>query len=74
MRGLLSVTVVPTNGHNVPQALLEMMNQRGLVYVGGYCTDKVVDWLFAMGYPISEPLAPEASPSWQLLGKARRWA
>lgn len=32
MRGLLSVTVVPTNGHNVPQALWEMMNQRGLVY------------------------------------------
>jgi hypothetical protein len=47
---------VPTNGHNVPQALWEMMNQRGLVYAGGgYRTDKVVDWLFAMGYPISAP-------------------
>jgi len=45
-----------TTGHNVPQALWEMMNQRGLVYSnGGYRTDQVVDWLFAMGYPISEP-------------------
>jgi len=45
-----------STGHNVPQVLWDMMNQRGLVYVNGsYRTDQIVDWLFAMGYPISEP-------------------
>jgi hypothetical protein len=45
-----------TNGHNVPKVLWNTMNQSGLVYVNGrYTTAKVVDWLFAMGYPISEP-------------------
>jgi hypothetical protein len=45
-----------TNGHNIPKVLWNMMNQSGLVYVNGrYTTAKVVDWLFAMGYPISEP-------------------
>jgi len=45
-----------TNGHNIPKVLWDMMNQSGLVYVNGrYTTAKVVDWLFAMGYPISEP-------------------
>jgi hypothetical protein len=43
-------------GHNVPQALWDFMNQNGLIYLNGsYQTGKVVDWLFAMGYPISEP-------------------
>jgi hypothetical protein len=43
-------------GHNVPQVLWDFMNARGLIYVdGGYYTDQVIDWLFAMGYPISEP-------------------
>jgi hypothetical protein len=43
-------------GHNVPQVLWDFMNQTGLIYSGGsYYNGKVVDWLFAMGYPISEP-------------------
>jgi len=42
-------------GHNVPQVLWNMMNQSGLIYDGGYRTAKVIDWVFAMGYPISEP-------------------
>ncbi len=43
-------------GHNVPRALWDFMNQRGLIYVDGrYRTGVVVDWVFAMGYPISEP-------------------
>lgn len=43
-------------GHNVPQVLWTFMNQSGLIYSGGsYYNAKVVDWLFAMGYPISEP-------------------
>ncbi len=46
----------PATGHNVPKVLWDFMNQSGLIYVsGGYRTGKVVDWLFAMGYPISEP-------------------
>jgi hypothetical protein len=45
-----------TTGHNVPQVLWDFMNQSGLIYIdGSYQTGKVVDWLFAMGYPISEP-------------------
>jgi hypothetical protein len=43
-------------GHNVPKALWDFMNQSGLIYLNGsYQNGKVVDWLFAMGYPISEP-------------------
>ena len=45
-----------TNGHNIPKVLWNMMNQSGLIYANGrFQTGKVVDWLFAMGYPISEP-------------------
>jgi hypothetical protein len=45
-----------STGHNVPQVLWSMMNQSGLIYVNGrYQTGQVVDWVFAMGYPISEP-------------------
>jgi len=45
-----------TLGHNVPKVFWDYMNQSGLVYEGGsYRTGKVVDWVFAFGYPISEP-------------------
>ncbi len=44
-----------TLGHNVPQVFWDYMNQSGLVYEGGYRNGKVVDWLFAFGYPITEP-------------------
>jgi hypothetical protein len=43
-------------GHNVPAVLWDFMHQSGLIYSGGrYRSGLVVDWLFAMGYPISEP-------------------
>ncbi len=45
----------PTTGHNVPKVLWDYMNASGLIYSGGYHNGQVVDWLFAMGYPISEP-------------------
>ncbi len=45
----------PTTGHNVPRVLWDYMNAGGLIYSGGYRNGQVVDWLFAMGYPISEP-------------------
>jgi hypothetical protein len=45
-----------TLGHNVPKVFWDFMNQSGLVYEGGrYRTGKVVDWLFAFGYPVTEP-------------------
>ena len=45
-----------STGHNVPRVLWDFMNQSGLIYVSGsYRSGRVVDWLFAMGYPISEP-------------------
>jgi hypothetical protein len=43
-------------GHNIPQVLWEFMNRSGLIYGNGsYQNGQIVDWLFAFGYPISEP-------------------
>jgi hypothetical protein len=45
-----------TLGHNVPKVFWDYMNQSGMIYEGGsYRTGKVVDWLFAFGYPVTEP-------------------
>ena len=45
-----------TSGRNVPQVLWEFMNRSGLIYENGvYQNGRLVDWLFAFGYPISEP-------------------
>ena len=46
---------VPETGHNVPEAFWGFLNQRGLVYDNGiYREDTVTNWVFAMGYPITE--------------------
>ncbi|HEY0069821.1 MAG TPA: hypothetical protein VGE04_07630, partial [Chloroflexia bacterium] len=46
----------PTLGHNIPDVFWQYMNARGPVFKDGrYADDTVVDWLFAMGYPITEP-------------------
>jgi hypothetical protein len=46
----------PTTGHNIPDVFWKFMNQRGVVYKQGrYAEDILVDWLFAMGYPVTEP-------------------
>jgi hypothetical protein len=46
----------PTLGHNIPDVFWSFLNQKGMVYNNGrYVNDTVVDWLFAMGYPITEP-------------------
>jgi len=43
-------------GHNIADVFWSFMNQKGPVYVNGrYINDTVVDWLFAMGYPVTEP-------------------
>jgi hypothetical protein len=46
----------PTTGHNIADVFWTFLNQKGIVYQDGrYVTDTLVDWLFAMGYPLTEP-------------------
>jgi|GEM_PF-2967009 len=47
----------PTLGHNIPDVFWSFLNQRGVTYQNGkFLPDgEVIDWLFAMGYPITEP-------------------
>ncbi|MGB9739285.1 MAG: hypothetical protein ACPL7F_13210, partial [Chloroflexus sp.] len=52
-------TIVQYNsvtGHNIPKVFWDFMNQRGRVVENGrVVTAPIVDWLFAMGYPITDP-------------------
>lgn len=51
-------TIVQYNtvtGHNIPQVFWDFMNLQGRIGVnGGVSTGPVVDWLFALGLPISD--------------------
>lgn len=43
-------------GHNIPDVFWNFMNSRGIVLNNNsYQTDTVVNWVYAMGYPLSEP-------------------
>jgi hypothetical protein len=43
-------------GHNIAGIFWDYMNQQGQIWSGsGYVNGPIVDWLFAFGYPISEP-------------------
>jgi hypothetical protein len=43
-------------GHNVPQVFWEYLNREGQVFVDGrYYNDRLIDWIYHVGYPISEP-------------------
>jgi hypothetical protein len=42
-------------GHNLPNVFDDFLNQRGMVYEGGYTQGQIFDWLFVTGFPISEP-------------------
>jgi hypothetical protein len=43
-------------GHNIPDVFWSFMNQRGTVYENGaYHEGELFNWLYAMGYPITEP-------------------
>ena len=43
-------------GHNIPTVFTDFFQQRGLVYQQGrYVQDQLMDWVFVMGLPISEP-------------------
>jgi len=52
-------TIVQYNdvtGHNIPRVFWDFMNARGRVVENGrVVTAPIVDWLFAMGYPITDP-------------------
>jgi hypothetical protein len=50
------VTFVPQTQHNIASAFWTFLNRRGPVSEGGKIRDgQVMDWVFALGYPISEP-------------------
>ncbi len=43
-------------GHNIPQVFTDFFTQQGLIYVDGdYRQGPIIDWLFVVGLPISEP-------------------
>jgi polysaccharide biosynthesis protein PslG len=41
-------------GHNIPQVFYDFMLGSGKVYENGYKDGQLRDWVFGMGYPISE--------------------
>ncbi len=44
------------SGHNIPQVFWDYLNARGMVYEGGsYRDGQLLDWVFTLGYPLSEP-------------------
>ena len=47
---------VPESGHNIPQVFWDYLNASGTIYEGRrYGTGTLVNWVFTLGYPISEP-------------------
>ncbi|MEF3276013.1 MAG: hypothetical protein K6356_16745 [Chloroflexus sp.] len=56
---LPETTIVQYNnitGHNIPRVFWDFMNMRGKVVENGrVVTAPIVDWLFAIGYPITDP-------------------
>lgn len=50
------VSFVRETGHNIPAVFWDELNASGQVYEGGrYRSAALVDWVFTLGYPISEP-------------------
>ncbi|HEY1013015.1 MAG TPA: glycoside hydrolase family 99-like domain-containing protein [Herpetosiphonaceae bacterium] len=46
---------VPQTGHNIPGVFWNFMNQSGTIYENGrFVNGKVVDWVFAFGYPVTD--------------------
>ncbi len=46
---------IKETGHNIPLVFYDFMNTSGSVYENGYKQGPLRNWLFAMGYPLSEP-------------------
>src|SRR5688572_17472091 len=46
----------PTTRHNVPDVFYDFMNASGTVYENGrFVQGQVINWIYAVGYPITEP-------------------
>ncbi len=55
-KGAKLVKFIPESGHNIASPFWDFMQRTGPVWEDNTQRDgKVVEWLFAMGYPISEP-------------------
>ncbi len=55
-RGVRLVKYINESGHNIAEPFWTFMNRQGRVWENnGLLTGPVVEWLFAMGYPISDP-------------------
>jgi len=47
---------VAESGHNIPQVFWDYLNSTGTIYENQrYTSGPLVDWVFTLGYPISEP-------------------
>jgi len=47
---------VPESGHNIPQVFWNYLNASGTIYENQrYSSGTLVNWVFTLGYPISEP-------------------
>ncbi len=43
-------------GHNIPEVFFNFLNQTGKVWTrGGYHSAVILDWVYTVGYPITEP-------------------
>ena len=50
------VRYVPETGHNIAQAFWSFLNTRGTISENNRTREgQVIDWLFTLGYPISDP-------------------
>jgi hypothetical protein len=50
------VRYVSQTGYNIPQVFWSYLNAAGTVYEGGsYRRSTLIDWVFTLGYPISDP-------------------
>ena len=46
---------IPETGHNIPQVFFSYLTKHDVIYVNGHTTQgRVMDWIYTMGYPISE--------------------
>ena len=56
--GVTAATIakyIPETGHNIPQVFFTYLTQDDVIYVNGRTTKgRVMDWIYTMGYPISE--------------------
>ena len=54
--GLRLGTYVPESGHNIPDVFWNFLNARGPVLSGKFLqTGPLINWVYALGYPITEP-------------------